>query len=47
MRARMRLAAGSHTITGMPDLDSNTLVIYNQSACTCPAEAFHVFEGTT
>jgi len=41
------LGCGSHTITGVPDLDSNTLVIYNQSACTCPAEAFHVFEGTT
>jgi hypothetical protein len=35
---------GSHTITGVPDLENNTLVIYNQSAGTCATEAFHVFE---
>jgi hypothetical protein len=38
------VGCGSHTITGVPDLDSNTLVIYKQSAGTCPTEAFHVFE---
>jgi hypothetical protein len=38
------VGCGSHTITGVPDLDANTLVIYNQSAGTCPTEAFHVFE---
>jgi hypothetical protein len=38
------LGCGSHTITGVPDLENNTLVIYNQSAGTCPTEAFHVFE---
>jgi hypothetical protein len=38
------VGCGSHTITGVPDLENNTLVIYNQSAGTCPTEAFHVFE---
>ena len=38
------VGCGSHTITGVPDLDAGTLVIYNQSAGTCPTEAFHVFE---
>jgi hypothetical protein len=38
------VGCGSHTITGVPDLESNTLVIYNQSAGTCTTEAFHVFE---
>jgi hypothetical protein len=38
------LGCGSHTITGVPDLENNTLVIYNQSAGTCTTEAFHVFE---
>jgi hypothetical protein len=38
------VGCGSHTITGVPDLENNTLVIYNQSAGTCATEAFHVFE---
>jgi hypothetical protein len=38
------VGCGSHTITGVPDLDAGTLVIYNQSAGTCTTEAFHVFE---
>jgi hypothetical protein len=38
------VGCGSHTITGVPDLESNTLVVYNQSAGTCTTEAFHVFE---
>ena len=41
------LGCGSHTITGVPDLDAGTLVIYNQSAGFCATgeqEAFHVFE---
>jgi len=38
------VGCGSHTITGVPDLENNTLVIYNQSAGTCTTEAFHVFE---
>jgi hypothetical protein len=41
------LGCGSHTITGVPDLEAGTLVIYNQSAGFCATgeqEAFHVFE---
>ena len=38
------VGCGSHTITGVPDLENNTLVIYNQSAGTCAIAPFHVFE---
>src|ERR687897_1872322 len=38
------VGCGSHTITGVPDLEAGTLVMYNQSAGTCTTEAFHVFE---